>query len=301
MRALITGATGLTGRALAPHFTSVVVLTRNPEGARAALAGAEIHAWKPMEEIAPPAAFEGVDVVVNLAGASVGEGRWSSARKHLLWESRVTTTRNLVRGMEQAGQRPQVFVSSSAIGYYGTRADEPLDETATSGADFLAKLCVEWEREALVAREFGVRVVTSRTALVLAREAPAFRRLLTVFRLGLGARLGNGRQWMSWVHLEDLIQLILHAVGRPEIEGPLNASAPGAVRNWEFTQTFAATLGRPAFLWAPKLGLRVLVGEFADALLASQRVIPQVAQQSGFRFRYPDLASALAAVVGSRS
>jgi uncharacterized protein (TIGR01777 family) len=293
MRALITGATGLIGRALVPHFSSVVVLTRAPAPARDIPGNTVIHGWKPMEEPAPAEAFDGVDVVINLAGASVGEGRWTAARKRVLRDSRIVTTRNLIEGMKLSQTRPRVLISSSAVGYYGNRGDELLDETATPGTDFLAQLCVEWEREALMAKELGVRVVLPRTALVIDRGAPAFQKLARLFRMALAGPLGNGHQWMAWVHLEDLVGLILHTVKNENLAGAINAGAPEVVRNSEFTRQMAEAVGRPAILPAPGFGLRLVLGEFATALLASQRATPRALENSDFTFRYPDLRSAL--------
>ncbi|MEX2120296.1 MAG: TIGR01777 family oxidoreductase [Pirellulales bacterium] len=298
MRALITGATGFVGRALLTHIEQPVVLSRDARQARAVLGDVEIHAWDPGSGPPPAESFQGVEAVFHLAGESVGQGRWTANKKRRIHESRSLGTTNLVRGIASLAQRPPVLVSASAIGYYGPRGDEILDETALPGGDFLSQVCIDWENAASVARASGVRVVNPRIGIVLGRGGGALAKMLTPFKFGLGGRLASGRQWMSWVHLDDLVGLMLHAVRHP-IEGPLNAVAPHSVTNREFTQTLAMVLSRPALLPVPALALRVLLGEFAEALLASQRVVPRVAEQTGFHFFFPELGAALEDAVQS--
>jgi uncharacterized protein (TIGR01777 family) len=205
----------------------------------------------------------------------------------------VIGTRHLVPGIAQAARKPRVLVSASAVGYYGDRGDEELTETAPPAHDFLADVCVEWEREAHAARSSGVKVVTARTGIVLGAGGGALAKMLTPFKLGAGGPLGNGRQWMPWVHVADLARLYVHAADHGEIDGAMNAVAPNPVRNSEFTRALGRQLHRPAFMPAPYIGLRVLFGEFAQVLFASQRVIPKVALDTGFVFQYPDIAAAL--------
>jgi uncharacterized protein (TIGR01777 family) len=295
MKALVTGATGFVGPRLLRLLDSPVVVSRSPERARRAvgnLAG-PIFRWDPMREPLPAEALEGVDVIYHLAGESVAEGRWTAAQKARIRESRVIGTRHLVQGIKQVDRKPSVLVSASAVGYYGNRGDEELTESAAPADDFLAEVCVAWEREAMAAEQLGVRTVTARTGIVLGAGGGALAKMLTPFKLGAGGPLGNGKQWMPWIHVADLARLYVHAADTPSITGPMNAVAPNPVRNSEFTKALGRQLHRPAFMPAPYLGLRLLFGEFAQVLFASQRVIPRVALETGFVFQYPDIASAL--------
>ncbi len=295
MKALVTGGTGFVGPRLLRLLNQPTVLSRNP--ARAAesighLAG-NILPWQPLEGPPPPEAFEGVDVVFHLAGESVAEGRWTRTQKEKIRESRVVGTRHLVTGMTRQDTGPKTLISASAVGYYGNRGDEELTEDSAPADDFLADVCRAWEDEANAARSRGVRVVTARTGIVLGAGGGALAKMLTPFRLGAGGPLGNGRQWMPWVHVADLARLYVHAAETISIDGPMNAVAPHPVRNSEFTKALAKQLRRPAFMPAPYLGLRLVFGEFAQVLFASQRVLPKVALDSGFQFQFPLIAAAL--------
>ena len=295
MRALVTGATGFVGTSLLSRLDRPVVLSRNPLAAekRLELYGVTVHPWDSASERPPAAAFEGVDVVFHLAGESVGEGRWTAAKKKRIRDSRVDGTRSLIETLGQLSVRPKVLVSASAIGYYGSRGDELLDESAAAGNDFLAEVCVAWEREALAAEKLGIRVVTLRTGIVLGKGGGALAKMLTPFKLGVGGRLGSGHQWMSWIHVEDEVRLMLHAAEHDAIRGAINLVSPSPVTNREFTRTLGRVLGRPTILPAPEFALRLAIGEFAEVLLGSQRVVPKVAEQTGYEFRYPQLDGAL--------
>jgi uncharacterized protein (TIGR01777 family) len=300
MKALVTGATGFVGPRLLRLLDRPVVLSRNLDHARASigtLAG-RIVQWDPMQGPPPAEAFEGIDVVLHLAGESVAEGRWTAAQKARIRDSRVIGTRHLVQGIAQAAVKPKTFVSASAVGYYGDRGDEELTEAASPANDFLAEVCVAWEREAVAAEQYGVRVVTARTGIVLGAGGGALAKMLTPFKLGGGGPLGNGRQWMPWIHVADLARLYLHAAEKESIRGAMNAVAPHPVRNSEFTKALARQLHRPAFMPAPYFGLRLLFGEFAKVLFASQRVIPRVALDTGFVFQYPEIVAALREILG---
>jgi len=301
MKVLVTGASGFVGPRLLRLLDRPVVLSRHPDRVRSAigmLAG-KIVRWDPMQGPPPAEAFEGIDVVMHLAGESVAEGRWTAAQKARIRDSRVIGTRHLVQGIAQAAVRPRTLVSASAVGYYGDRGEEELTESAAPGRDFLADVCVAWEQEAVAARQHGVRVVTARTGIVLGAGGGALAKMLTPFKLGGGGPLGNGRQWMPWIHVADLARLYLHAAETTSLDGPMNAVAPHPVRNTEFTKALARQLRRPAFLPAPYFGLRLLFGEFAQVLFASQRVIPQVAVDSGFVFQYPEIAAALREILST--
>lgn len=297
MRALVTGATGFIGRRLAASLERPVVLSRRPEVARKVLGEVRAYAWQPEAGPPPAEALDGVEAVFNFAGESVAGGRWSAERKNRIRASRVVGTRNLVAGLEAQKIRPRVLVSASAVGYYGSRGDEVLKEDAKPGEDFLAEVCAAWESEASRASQLGVRVVTPRIGLVLGKGGGALERMLLPFKLGLGGRLGNGRHWVPWIHLDDLVNLFLHAANN-EISGALNAVGPAPVTNREFTRTLASALHRPAIFPVPELALRLLFGELASVLLASQRVVPGVAEATDFRYRYASLADALREIVG---
>ncbi|HXS94936.1 MAG TPA: TIGR01777 family oxidoreductase [Candidatus Limnocylindrales bacterium] len=239
------------------------------------------------------------DAVVHLAGEPVAQ-RWSARAKQEIRDSRVEGTRRLVAGIAALPQKPRVLVSSSAIGYYGSRGDETLTEESGPGSDFLATVCAAWEKEAKAAEELGIRVVRLRTGIVLDAHGGALAKMLTPFRFGLGGRLGSGRQWMSWIHIDDLAGIVVHALENP-VSGAVNGVAPNPVRNSVFTQALAGTLHRPALFPVPQFGLRLMLGEMSEAVLASQRVLPKVAESSGYRFRYPDLPEALReTIIGRR-
>lgn len=288
---VVAGGTGFLGtalvRALRGDGHAVTVLTRRPrrDGEVAWAPGESDASWAPM--------FGGAEVVVNLAGSSIAGGRWTTARKREILESRTQATRALVRACASRPRPSRVFISSSAIGVYGTRGDEPATERTATGSDFLSSVGREWESLALQAAP-AARVVLLRTGMVLAREGGALPQLALPFTLFAGGPLGSGRQYMSWIHLHDWIEIVKWAIANPGVSGPLNATAPGAVTNAEFARTLGGVLGRPAWLKTPAFALRLLLGEMADALvLGGQRVVPDAAQRLGFVFRYEALEPAL--------
>jgi uncharacterized protein (TIGR01777 family) len=302
MRALVTGGTGFVGRRLLRLLDEPTVLSRDPGRAGEAignLAG-RILPWDPMAGPPPADAFDGIDAVFHLAGESVAEGRWTAAQKRRIEESRVLGTRHLVSGLQRAAEPPQVLVSSSAVGFYGDRGEEELTERSPPAGDFLARVCVAWEEAAVAAREAGTRVAMARTGIVLGAGGGALEKMLLPFRLGAGGPLGSGRQWMPWIHVADLARLYVF-IAESSLGGPVNAVAPHPVRNAEFTRALARQLHRPAFLPAPYLGLRIVFGEFAQVLFASQRVLPRAAEEAGFVFQFPELASALRDILAPAS
>lgn len=299
---LVSGATGFIGKALCATLRAqgqtFTALSRRPEKAKAVLPGVkEAWKWRPKMELPPLPAIEGAGAVVHLAGESVA-GRWNKEKKRKIRETRVIGTRHLVEAFSEAKKKPSVFVCASAVGYYGDRGEEELTEDSAPGSDFLAEVCKEWEAEAKKAEPLGIRVVSLRTGIVLGLGGGALQQMLLPFKLGMGGPLGSGKQWMPWVHLDDVIGIILHAIQHANVSGPVNATAPQPVRNREFTKTLAQVLRRPAFLPAPALGLKIILGEFAQVLLASQRVLPKQAQQVGYTFRYSSLEPALGALLG---
>jgi len=304
MKILVTGSTGLVGtalvRALASDEHTVCRLMR-PQSKKTVESrdGLDVT-WNPETALfvgVPGTGFE-ADAVVNLAGASIAGGRWTTKRKKLLRFSRIYTTRALVNALGKMNPRPKALVSASAIGIYGDRGEEVLTENSKVGTDFLSGLAREWEAEARKAEALGMRVVLARFGIILARDGGALPKMMLPFKLGAGGKLGSGQQWMSWVAIQDVVGILKVALENSSVQGALNIVAPRAVQNTEFTKVLAKALHRPALFPAPAFGLRLALGEMADALLlSSQRVAPQKLQQLGYSFLFPELASALKAVL----
>jgi uncharacterized protein (TIGR01777 family) len=293
MRALVTGATGFIGRRLVASLDAPAALSRDPARARQSLPGARAFAWEPAAGPPPAEAFAGVDAVFHLAGDPVAGGRWTARKKARVRDSRVLGTRHLVSALAGLPEKPRALVAASAVGFYGDRGDEVLDESSSIGSGFLAEVCRDWEAEASKAADLGLRVVHVRIGVVLGEGGGALEKMLLPFRLGLGGRLGSGRQWLSWIHLDDLAEIFLLAARNEDLSGPVNGVAPNPVTNTAFTRTLASVLGRPAIFPVPALALRLATGEFAGVLLASQRVLPRAARGAGFTFRHPALEGAL--------
>lgn len=297
MRIGITGATGVIGRAVgalaAGHGHEVVAFTRDPARAKLAFA-AEV---RPIDSRAPqPLDASELDVLLHLAGESI-MGLWTEAKKKRIRDSRIEFTQRLVRCLATTNPRPTTLLSASAIGIYGDRGDELLDEASAPGNDFLASVCKDWEASASRAKQLGVRVVHLRTGLVLANEGGAFKLMRTAFQWGLGGRFGDGSQWMSWIHVLDEARLILWAAERQDFQGQINLVAPQPVTNAEFTRVLAKALHRPAFMHVPAFALRTAMGEASTMLLGGQRVEPNLALAHGFQFDCPTLDSALTALI----
>ena len=303
MKIVVTGATGLIGRSLCRSLTndghSVVALSRKPEDARG-LAAAEAYKWDPLVGPPPPRALQDAESVVHLTGEPIAARRWTKEQKRRIRDSRVISTRNLLEGFRKAAQKPQSLISGSAIGFYGDRGDESVDEYSPAGAGFLTDVCLEWETEAERAIGLPMRVVRVRTGVVLSADGGALKKMLPAFKLGVAGPLGSGRQWFSWIHIADMVGILRHALLTPSLAGPINATAPEPVTNAEFTRELARVLHRPAFLRAPEFALRFAMGEMADILLAGQRVIPKVAQQSGYKFQFQTLRRALEDLLGDQ-
>lgn len=295
MRVLITGVTGGIGRALSDYLPvrghEVTPLRRGSRGPASA------PSWDPAHGDLDAGVLSGFDAVVHLGGASIGEGRWTAGRKRVLWSSRIDSTRLLVDRMLASSDGPRVLVCASAVGLYGGRGEEVLDETAPRGGGFLADLVTDWEAEAARAAEGGVRVVSTRFGVVMAADDGALGRLTRVFKLGAGGRLGSGRQWMSWVAPADLVRAI-DWVLEHEVSGPVNVTSPEPARNRELTSALARVLRRPALFPVPAPALRLALGGAADELLlASQRVLPRRLLDAGFEFTLPGIEEALRAAL----
>lgn len=293
MRVLVSGASGLVGRALCPALQArggeVVRLVRNstriPEGA---------VSWDPDHGTLPLEGLSGVDAVVHLAGESIASGRWSEARKERIRGSRMNGTRLLAKRIAELPAPPKVLVSASAIGVYGDTGDQAVNEDSRTGSGFLAEVCRAWEEATQPASEAGVRVIHLRIGLVLSGSGGALATMLLPFKLGLGGPLGDGRMWMSWIHIDDLVRVILFAIDTPALTGPVNALSPDPVTNREFSRTLGRVLGRPAVLPVPAFVLRLLLGEMADGLLLSSvRAHPGRLEEAGFQFHQPALEGAL--------
>ncbi|MYB21642.1 MAG: TIGR01777 family protein [Chloroflexi bacterium] len=288
MHVVITGASGLVGGALIAELrrrgVNITAVSRNPR-AHTALSGVTWTGWDGLTD-----AVAGAAGVVHLAGEGIVDQRWSSERKAALRSSRVETTRQVVQAIQESGEKPGVLVSASAIGYYGNRVERESTESAPAGDDFLAHLCVDWEAEAQGA---GVRTVTARIGITLANEGGALPRLLFPFKLGLGGPIGLGRAWWSWVHIDDVVGGIIHALEQTNVEGALNLTAPNPVRNGEFSRVLGRVLGRPALIPVPPLALKLMLGEGASVLLASQRILPTRTLDLGYRFRFTEINAAL--------
>jgi uncharacterized protein (TIGR01777 family) len=303
MKILVAGSSGLVGtalvRALVKDGHTVCRLVRPGTVVKNEMNDGFQVAWNPATGELGGAGV-GADAVVNLAGASIADGRWSPARKAVLRSSRIDTTRALVDALAKMNARPRVLVSASATGFYGNRGDELLTEESLPGNDFLSSLAREWEAEALKTEAIGIRVVLARFGIILARDGGALPRMMLAFRYFAGGKIGSGQQWMSWISLADVIEILCFALEHGKVRGPINVISPEPMQNAEFTRTLASVMRRPALFPAPAFALRLALGEMADALLlSSQRVLPQNLEKLGYHFLHADLKSALAAIVST--
>jgi len=294
MRITISGGTGFIGRRLLKNLAgeghTLHVLSRHaganmPNNVR-------LSVWNAAKGDPPADSLQETDAIVHLAGEPVAQ-RWNAEVKQRIRESRVAGTRNLVSALAKLQQKPQTLICASAVGYYGSRGDELLDESSRPGNDFLAELCQAWEKEASAAESLGIRVAMIRTGIVLDARSGALAKMLPPFKLGLGGPIAGGQHWMSWIHIHDLVAMYQFALTQP-VRGALNGTAPYPERNADFSRALGTALHRPAFLPTPKFALSAMFGEMAEVVLASQRVLPKAAEAAGFRFRFPQLQPALA-------
>ena len=301
MRVLVTGASGLIGSAVCDALLArgdeVVGLTRDPERARTKNPTVNWHAWQASTERPPPEALEGVDGVVNLIGEEINQ-RLTDEAKRRIRESRVTAARNLIQGIKTMGEPPKVFIGQSAVGYYGDRGAQLVDEESEAGEGFAAELPAEWEATEREAESVGMRTVILRTGLVLTKYGGLLKQLLLPFKLGVGGPLGSGEQFMSWIHIDDEVRIILWALDDERVSGVVNATAPNPVSNREFSKALGRALNRPALIPAPKFAVALLRGgELADVVMGGARVLPRRATDLGYEFRYPEIDPAIEAAL----
>jgi len=300
MKIVVTGATGFVGTKLVEQLQKrgdrITVLARNADKANRqfskTISPVEVIGYDPCELGEWSKSISGCDAVINLAGEPLAGVRWTEFRKKQIRDSRILTTKVLVQAIAQAETKPQVLISGSAIGYYGTSLDKSFDEYSYAGDDFLANICKEWEAEADVVTGLGVRLVKLRTGIVLGMGG-AIAKMLPIFQVGGGGKIGSGKQWFSWIHQDDLVDLIIYAIANPQVSDALNGTAPQPVTNAQFTVALAKAINRPAFLPVPAAALVLIFGEGASVLLDGQRVLPKKAELNQFKFKYPDIDSAL--------
>lgn len=298
MKVLVTGASGFVGRRVVAQLLQkkhhVVVLTRSiAKAAVACGSDCQYVQWGDMTTPPPAEAFDGVDAVINLMGENIGEKKWDEAQKKKIYDSRISGTRVLIDGMRGLAKKPRVLVNASAIGIYGVRGDEAIDENASTGSDFLAGVCKDWETEANKAKELGLRVVLMRTGVVFGKNGGALKKMLLPFKLGIAGKLGSGKQYMSWIQVDDLASMYVEAVEDSTMSGPFNAVSPYPVTNAEFTKVLGRTLGRPTLFPAPAFVIRKALGEMSTIVLDGQKVLPVKFKDKKFQFRSATLEKTL--------
>jgi uncharacterized protein (TIGR01777 family) len=298
MKILVTGGTGFVGRPLVRKLVEnnheVVLLSRNPEAAKSALAlPLTVFKWDPEASTPPKEAYQGIEGIVHLAGESIAAGRWTEKQKKKILDSRTLSTRNLLKGAVEAGAKPKALVMASAIGIYGDRGNDSLSEISPQGIGFLADVCRAWEKESQYPGLESVRKVNLRIGIVLGKDGGALQKLLPLFKLGGGGPVGNGKQWMSWIHRSDLVEMILYSLTHDNVSGAVNAVAPNPSTNAEFSKALGKAVNRPAFMPAPAIALKLAMGEMSELVLASQKVEAKKILDSGFVFKYPKIQEAL--------
>jgi uncharacterized protein (TIGR01777 family) len=300
MKILITGGTGFVGKQLTSRLIQegyeVTILTRSLKGEKGTSSGISYLEGDPTKKGPWQESIRDHEVVINLAGASIFS-KWTEEHKKAIRESRVNTTRNIVEGIPSHSEKPFTLFSTSAVGYYGFCGDEELTEESPPGSDFLARIALEWEGEALKARDKGARVVITRFGIVLGEKGGVLGQMIPLFKKYLGGPIGSGKQWFSWIHIKDLAEAFIFLLNHPEISGPVNLCSPNPVRNRDLARALGKTLHRPSFMPAPGFMVKLILGEFGSVVLEGQRVIPKKLLENGFVFRYPDIHSALQSIV----
>jgi len=301
MKILITGGTGFVGTQLTSRLIQdrheVTILTRSLKGAKSPSPGISYLEGDPTRKGPWQEAIKNHDAVINLAGASIF-AKWTDEHKKAIRQSRVNTTRNIVEGIPSRSERPFTLFSTSAVGYYGFCGDEELTEESPQGDDFLARIAVEWEGEALKAEDKGARVVITRFGIVMGEKGGALSQMIPLFKKYIGGPIGSGKQWFSWVHIKDLTEAFAFLLKHPEISGPFNLCSPNPVRNKDLARALGKALHKPSFMPAPGFMIKLVLGEFGSVILEGQRVIPRRLLDSGFIFQYPDIHNALQGIVG---
>ncbi|MCL5257407.1 MAG: TIGR01777 family oxidoreductase [Chloroflexi bacterium] len=301
MRVIITGGTGLIGRALAAELSpahEVIVLSRQPASAPVLPAGVRAEWWDAKTSSGWVSLLNAECAIINLAGENIGEGRWTAGRKRSIRDSRVNAGRAVVQAVAEAAEKPAVLIQASGVSYYGTHGEEEFDESSPPGDDFLSRVSVDWEASSAAVESMGVRRAVIRSAVVLSMKGGAFPRMLLPFRLHAGGPIGNGRQWLSWIHIRDEVAAIRFLIENGAASGPFNLSAPGALTNAQFARAIGETMRQPAAIPVPAFVLRLLYGEMAAVLLEGQRAVPKRLTKMGFSFRFPDARSALQDLLG---
>ena len=302
MKILVTGATGFVGQRVVKQLLEggheVVVLTRNvAKGAVTLGSHCKFFLWSDYKTTPPREAFENVEGIINLMGEGIAEKRWNEGQKKKIYDSRIIATSQLIEAIKGLEKKPSVFVSASAVGIYGDRGNEEISESSSLADDFLARVCQDWEAEANKAKALALRVVIVRTGVVLGKNGGALKKMLPIFKLGGGGPVGSGKQFMSWIHVDDLAAMYIEAVKNPGLQGIFNGTAPYPATSKEFARQLGKTLHRPAFAPAPSFALKLVFGEMSQVLLDGQKVIPAKFQEKNFNFRYPTLDQALKASV----
>ena len=295
---IITGATGSIGRRLVEKLVArgdeVIIFTRNIEKAKREMPGAVKYVkWDYQKPEEWKERINGVDVVIHLAGANLSSKRWNEEFKKLAYDSRVVSTRNLVEAISSVEKKPKAFICASAVGYYGNKYDEVLNEESTPGDDYMASLCKDWEAEAAKVEQYGVRRISVRTGLVLSKDEGVLKQLLLPFKLFAGGPLGNGRQWFPWIHIDDIVGIYLQAIDNADLNDAINAASPGIVRMKEFARTFGKVLHRPSLLNIPKFAMKIVAGEVAEYAVMSQRISVDKLLNAGYKFNFEKLEEAL--------
>lgn len=301
MRIIITGGTGLIGSALAASLAGdghqVIVLTRNPTATTRLPSSVQLVRWDAQSADGWGELADGADAIVNLAGESIADGRWTDERKQRIYNSRIQAGAAVMQALEAAKTKPNVLIQSSAVGYYGPRQDEIITESCGPGADFLAQVCFDWEASTAKAETLGVRRVIIRTGIVLSKDGGAWPKIVLPFKLFAGGPMGSGRQYWPWIHIDDEVAAIRFLLENQDARGPYNLSAPNPLTSKQFADKLGAVMGRPAFLPAPALPLKLVLGEMSTVLLDGQRAVPQRLQEAGFSFKYPEAEAAFRTLV----